>query len=321
MNSSDDRGDGELSVLIVNYNGGRMVEACLRSIYSHPPVTPFEVVVVDNASIDGSADNVARMFPQVRLIRNPSNLGLTGAMNIAKNAARGQFLFMLNDDATLLPGALDALVVYLRAHPDVAIAASRLYNPDMTLQRTARRFPSPVNALFGRRSLLTKLLPNNRFAREYMMSEQEWSNEPYDVDWVSGAAMMSRREAVEEIGGLDEEFFVYWCDADWCHRFKRAGWRIVCVPQSEVVHAENLQVGRLLKRRAKMIIDFHRGAWLYFRKNQLRYRYGPLGLLTLIGLTTRAAALIAFDEWRLFKSRFERRNGTGALPPNGQGKV
>lgn len=299
----------EVSVVIANFNGGALFDECISSIFRSPQRVRYEVIVVDDASQDDSAARAVAAHPSIRLIRNPRNLGLTRSLNTGLQAARGEFMLVLDNDTTITPGAFDALVDHLRAEPRVGVAASRLFDPDLTLQRTARRFPHPLNGLFGRRSVLTKLFPNNRYAKNYMMAELEQSQEPYDVDWGSTAALMVRRDALAQVGGLDEDFFVYWCDADWCHRFKRAGWRVACVPASRVIHNENLKAKHRKGRRARMIRDFHRGAWLYFRKNQLRRPWGPLGLLTYSALSTRSALLIAADEAQRLRHRLLPREG------------
>jgi N-acetylglucosaminyl-diphospho-decaprenol L-rhamnosyltransferase len=296
-----------ISILIVNYNGGELFDVCLRSLANEAPRRPFEIVVVDNASRDGSADRAVAAYPSIRLVRNPGNVGLARAFNQALRASTGRYLLCLDNDTVALPGAIDALADYLDEHEDVAVAGSRLLNPDGTLQHTARRFPHPLNALFGRRSLLTRLFPRNPISRGYLMSERETLDTPYEVDWVSTAALMTRRTATDKVGGLDEDFFVYWVDADWCHRFKRAGWRIVCVPASSIVHNENLKAGRRDARRYRMIVDFHRGAWLYYRKNQLQHRLGPMALVCMGSLAARAAVLIAVDEARRLLRRVPRR--------------
>ena len=288
-----------VSILIANFNGGALFAECIDSLKRNPQQTPFEVIVIDDASSDDSSQQAQAAMPAVTLLRNDRNLGLTRSLNRGIAASRGRYVLVLDNDTTVLTGALDHLVEYLDTNPDVGVAVSRLYNPDMSLQRTSRRFPHPLNGLFGRRSWLTKVFPNNRFVQNYMLAELENSSEPYDIDWGSTAAMMVRKQAIDQAGGLDEEFFVYWCDADWCHRIKRQGWRVSCVPASGVIHNENLKAGHRKGSRSRMIRDFHRGAWLYFRKNQLRHRYGPMGMATLGALSARAGILIVMDKLRL----------------------
>lgn len=298
----------KISVLIANYNGGELFGLCLRTLFENPPRDQWEVIVVDNASSDGSADRAAAAYPAIQMIRNATNVGLAKAFNQALFAASGKYLMCLDNDTTVLPGSLDALCDYLESHPGTAIAGSRLFNPDMSQQHTARRFPHPLNALFGRRSILTKLFPTNPISQRYLMSELEKTDDPYEVDWVSTAALMARRSAIEQAGALDEDFFVYWVDAEWCHRFKRHGWNIACVPASRIIHNENLKAGRRDRRRAKMIVDFHRGVWTYYRKHCLSHWYSPMGLFTIFALSLRAALLIAADDMKRFYRNLSRAN-------------
>lgn len=309
----------EVSVIIANFNGGALFAECIDSIRRSPQTCSLEVIVVDDASRDDSSTRAKEAFPALTLIRNPENLGLTRSINAGIRVARGRFMLILDNDTTVLPGSIDALCGHLRENPGVGVAVSRLFNPDMTLQRTARKFPHPLNGLFGRRSLLTRLFPANRFSQSYMLAHNETSDTPYEIDWGSTASMMVRRETVERCGGLDEEFFVYWCDADWCHRIKRGGWQVACVPASRVIHNENLKANHQKGKRTRMIRDFHRGAWTYFRKNQLLRPYGPMGLCTAFALAMRAGLLIAVDEVKWRWNRLSA-SATPATSVTGKGK-
>ena len=293
----------DLSIVIVNYNGGELVDLCMASLRQHPLHDLMEVIVLDNGSTDGSAERIEKDYEQVVMVRLGANLGLAKAFNEGIRLSSGRYIMSLDNDTEVLDGSLDALVEFLDAHPQVGVAGSRLLNPDLSIQQTARRFPHPLNALFGRRSWLTKWFPNNPISRRYLMPEFESSEEPYCVDWVSTAALVARREVIEKVGGLDEGFFVYWVDADWCYRVNKGGWEIYCVPASKVIHNENLKAGRRDKRRTRMIVDFHKGVYRYYRKHYLRYWWTPMGLVTLAGLGTRVLCLLAADEMQRLRKR------------------
>lgn len=290
----------DLSIVIVNYNGGALVERCLASINEHPLDGKMEVIVVDNASTDGSGERIAALYPWAALSRLTVNQGLAKAFNQGIAAAGGRYILSLDNDTILLPGALDALLAFMDSHPSVGAAGSRLFNPDMTIQQTARRFPSAWNAIFGRRSLLTRWFPNNPLARRYLMPEKEGSEQPFRVDWMSAAALIVRREAIEQVGAMDPDFFVYWVDADWCYRINEGGWQIYCVPASRIIHDENLRSGRRDRRRTRMIIDFHKAAYRFYRKHYLKSGWSPKGLLAAAALGARAGVLLLADEvkWR-----------------------
>ncbi len=288
----------ELSIIIVNYNGGKLVVPCIASLYKNPPKTSFEIIFIDNASTDGSAEQVAALYPAVRCVRNPANLGLARAFNQGLSMAAGHYLLCLDNDTRVLPEALSTMLTYLASHQAVGAVGARLFNPDMSPQKTARRAPGACNAIFGRRSLVTRLWPDNKISQRYLMEEYLDSNEPYQVDWVSTAALMVRRDVVTEVGGLDEAFFVYWVDADWCARIRAAGWQIHALPAARVIHDENLKGRRRTRRSSRMIIDFHRGAYRYYRKNHTGSIWHPMSLVALVGLAGRAAILIAWDSLR-----------------------
>lgn len=288
----------KLSIVIVNYNGGDLVVPCIASIYENPPECAFEIIFIDNASIDDSAEKVAEQFDQVILSRNGENIGLAKAFNAGVTMAKGDYLLSLDNDTRVLPGALSAMVSHLDAVPEVGAVGSRLLNTDMTPQKTARRAPSALNALFGRRSYLTRLFPNNAISRRYLMDEHIDATRPYAVDWLSTAALMVRKQAIDKVGALDEDFFVYWVDADWCARIRGGGWQIHVIPESLIIHDENLSGQRRSRRSTRMIIDFHRGAYLYYRKNHLGFIFNPMILVAIIGLALRASILIAWGYLR-----------------------
>lgn len=284
-----------LSIIIVNFNGGVLLDHCIESIFASRQACEVEVILVDNASTDGSSERVAAGHPTMIFRRCTENLGLAKAFNQGLALARGKYLLSLDSDTRVLPGALEALVSHLDGSPAVGVAGGWLLNPDMTPQKTARRKPSALNALFGRRSLMTRLAPNNPISRRYLMEDMLRQQTPFEVDWVSTAALMARRDAVDRVGGLDEAFFVYWVDADWCARMRAAGWRIDAVPGARVIHDENLKQGRRTRRRTRMILDFHRGAYHYYRKHHVRHSWSPMHLVAIVGLSMRAGVLVAAD--------------------------
>lgn len=291
----------DLSLIIVNFNGGTLVDTCIATIYENPPSCEFEVILIDNASTDGSFERVRERFPQVICQANEENVGLALAFNDGLRLARGRHLMSLDNDTRILPGALDALLAVMDSDPNIGIAGSMLHNPDMSLQRTFRRKPSWHNAIFGRRSLITRLWPSNPLSSKYLMNEQVDNEDPFEVDWVSTAALAISRRAYETAGGLDEDFFVYWVDADWCARVKAANFRIVAVPASHIIHDENLKAKRTARKSSRMIKDFHSGAYLYYRKNHAKARFHPMALVAWVGLTLRAQLMIFTDylRWQL----------------------
>ncbi len=282
----------DLSVLVVTYNSAAFVGECLDSVSATVGGHSFEVVVADNASTDGVVELLARSYPSARVIEMGANTGFACANNAALAVSSGRHVLLLNGDAVVQPGALDAMVDFLDAHPECGAVAPRLLNTDGSDQGTARSFPTPAAAVFGRRSPLTRLFPRNRWSSRYLSGRTEQGRSPFEVDWVSGACVAVPRRVVAEVGGLDEGFFMHWEDADWCRRIRNAGYRVHTLPEAEVVHHEG-------KSRqgwpARQVLHFHRGAYRYYTKH---HTGGPWSLrrpIAAAALASRAGLILLRD--------------------------
>jgi GT2 family glycosyltransferase len=249
----------DIAVIIVNWNAREDLRVCLTSLYAEPrPRVSYDVWVVDNASEDGSAAMVTSKFPQVYLIKNTENLGFSKANNQAIARADSRYVFLLNSDAAIHAGALDALAAYADTHTAAGILGPKVLNPDGTLQYSCRRFPS-LGAGFFRNTYLGRLFPNNSFARDYLMTNFDHATDT-SVDWVSGCAMLIRRETIGKIGALDERFYMYCEDVDICQRVWDSGQEVVYVPEAVVTHT----IGRSSDKNAdRMIWEFHRSWYEY----------------------------------------------------------
>ena len=219
----------DISVVVVNWNTAHMLQRCLASLEAERPAVGLEVIVVDNGSSDGSQDLVRKTFPQVHLMANRANRGFSVANNQGVAASAGRYLFLLNSDTEVEAGSLRALVDYGDANPSAGIIGPRLLNFDGSLQPSGGRFPTPVSTvatLFG----LDRLMGRQRYGtgRDYSI--------PAVVDEVSGAAMLVRRDAFEQVGGLDESFAWGYEDVDLCRRVHKAGWQIHYFPRAKVKH-------------------------------------------------------------------------------------
>lgn len=240
----------DLSIVIVNWNGLTVLKDCLASIYASTHEVEFEVIVVDNDSQDDSVAMVRRDFPHVRLVCNSSNLGFAAGNNRGFAVATGRYVLLLNSDTLVLPGAFDKPVQYLDAHPDVGALGCRVEFPDRSFQTSCYRFADPL-ALF-----LTRLLPLGAVAKERLNYARYWARqftEPTDVDVVAGCFMMVRREVFRSAGTLDEDFFMYGEDEEWCSRMKRHGWRVVYFPGATIVHIHRFSSKKA--RRALRVIE------------------------------------------------------------------
>lgn len=222
----------DISAIIVSYNTREMTLECLRTLHTDLAGTRAEIFVVDNASTDNSADAIRDAFPHAIVIANTQNAGFGAANNQAMAQARGRYLLLLNSDAFVKPGAVQALVAYLDAHPKTAIAGPRLLNKDGSLQVSCFRYPSPGRAWCENLWLSTLFRTHGRIG-DY----RRWPHDrEREVDWVIGACLLVRREAYARVGGFDERFFMYAEETDWQARIRDAGWKIAFTPAAQVTH-------------------------------------------------------------------------------------
>jgi GT2 family glycosyltransferase len=224
----------DISVVIIGWNAKSYLELCLESLASAPPRRSMEVLVVDNASTDDSVEMIETKFPWVKLIKSPENLGFSKGNNVAIRQAQGRYIALVNPDVIVFPGCLDALVDFLDQNPKVGNVGPRVLNPDMSMQSTCRRFPTLWNN-FCSASGLSSTFKNSRFfAGEHMFYF------PHDrtlaVDVIVGCFSFIRREALDSVGLLDEDLFMYGDDVDWCRRARNAGWEVVFYPGAQAIH-------------------------------------------------------------------------------------
>ncbi|CAN5673823.1 glycosyltransferase family 2 protein [soil metagenome] len=221
-----------LSITIVHHHGLNMLRDCLISIYENAPSFEYEVIVVDNVSTDGAVDLMGKDFPQVTLIRNKERHGFGHNQNTAIRASSGKYVFIYNDDTLVHGRALSTLCEFLDANSDVGLVGPRLRNADGTLQLSCFKFPSPLRCLWEN-LLLTAAFPNNPIFGDY----RGWAHDSVrEVDFVIGAAMLVRREVLDQVGLFDELFFMYAEETDWQIRIKKAGWKIQLCPDAEITH-------------------------------------------------------------------------------------
>lgn len=276
-----------LSIVLTNWNTRELLRTCLRSMERHLADPAYEVMVVDNASSDGSADMVRQDYPGVRLFALEQNCGFSRANNIALREARGRYLLVLNSDTEILDQAFERMCHFMDENPQVGALGAQLLNPDRTIQLSCRRFPSYRTVLFHRYSIMTRLFPRNRYSSEYLMS-QSGHDHTMQVDWVSGACLLTRREVIEQVGTLDEDFFMYAEDVDWCYRMNQAGWKVVYFPEARIVH----HIGKTTRKAPyRMIYQRHRSMWLFYRKH---YSHGIVlvDVATAIGIALRTVMMM-----------------------------
>ncbi len=284
-----------VSVVIVNFNAGEHLRTCIESLVQHLDGLTWDGVVIDNASSDGSPELVVDLSANVRLVRNSTNVGFGRAVNQGIAASTGDLVLLLNPDCKVLPGLVEGLRTELEAHNRCAIVGPRVLDADGALQGSARGDPTFFTGLFGRSTLLTRLLPGSAPARTNVRTTEalESGQSSVEVDWVSGACMLVRREALEGVGGFDERFFLYWEDADLCIRLRHAGFHIRYVPGAEVIH----HVGQSSRSAQELSIrEFHRSAYLYYATHRASGALNPVRWIAWLVLAARC-------QWKLAVSR------------------
>ena len=296
VSDQSDEGEVRISIIIANYNARDLLEDCLNSIYQQDSRYPFEVLVVDDHSSDDSFEMVKTRFPQVRAYRNMANVHYATSNNRMFDIAKGRYLFLLNNDTIVKAGAVDALVDFMEAHPEVGCAGSKLLNEDGSIQESVKSLPNVRSALFGARSYAYRWFPNNIFSKRELLHLSEDVGVPFKAGYVSSAAMLIRRDIVQAVGYLDSRLS-YHVDADYCARIWKAGWNVVYVPQSVIIHL-NHRGGTLVspRRRLKSVVEFHRGTWIFFERHMMRSYWHPVTWLIAAGIAARFVASLAIQQ-------------------------
>ena len=278
----------DLSIIIVSWNVRDLLRTCLQSIAVEAHSGPdgevnrvgswaVEILVVDNASTDGSAEMVRRQFPQVHLIANEENRGFTAANNQGLSRSQGRYLLLLNPDTEIVGDALVTMLRYMEANPEIGALGPKLVNPDGSIQPSRRRFPTFATALVES-TVVQEWWQDNRILRRYYMTGTP-DDTIQEVDWVVGACLLVRRQVYEQAGGLDEGFFMYSEELDWCRRIKSAGWEIAYLPTAAVIHHEGKSSEQVVPARH---IYFQGSKVRYFRKHHGAFQAEVLRWFLLI---------------------------------------
>ena len=284
----------DVAVIVVGINSLRYVKECLQSLsrsdwngYTH------QIVYVDNGSQDSSAEFVRAEFPAVTILANAKNEGFCKACNQGVELVRSRYVYLLNNDTVLFPDSVSLLVKFLDGRPQAAVAGNRLLNPDLSDQWSARRFPTWVNAVFGRRTLLGRLFPGS--VRDYLYKDLLGMGEPFEVDWMPGSCTLVRRKAYEAVGGLPENMH-YWSDAVFCDRLRRDGGEIWLVPGAKLIHHEGKGAGpESSAARRWLISDFHRGAYRFYCEHYGLGPWNPARWIAAVALGLRSRLLLFAD--------------------------
>ena len=292
----------DLSVIIVNWNTKDLLCQCIDSLTQTLKKIDTEIFVVDNGSADGSVAAVREKFPGVRLIENAVNMGFAKANNQAIYQSSGEYLLFLNPDTRVKDEAIPTMLSFMSAHAKAGLVGAQLLNADGSRQNSIANFPSLATELLNK-SLLRRLFPE-----KFPGKERDYPG-PVEVDSVIGACMLVRRETLEQVGLLDEGYFLFLEETDWCFRVKKAGWKIYHIPQAEIFHFQGKSAETL---KAKARIEYYRSRYHYFRKNRGSLQTSALSIGLLIKLLVELvfatiACMVTFfmvKKWRIKLSTY-----------------
>jgi GT2 family glycosyltransferase len=270
----------DLSIIIVNWNTKEFLLSCLKSVFEKEKGISREVIVVDNGSQDGSGNEVKKVFPFIHLIENKKNNGFAKAVNQGLQKASGKYALLLNPDTRVKHGTIERLVSFMDSNSNIGVAGGQLLNSDGSRQNSIANFPSLSTELLNK-SFLRWLFPE-----KFPGKEKDYP-EPIEVDSVIGACMMVRRDAIDQVGLLDEDYFLFLEETDWCYQMKRVGWKIYHVPDAEVYHFQGKSAE---KEKRKARVEYFRSRYYFFKKNKGKLQW----FILLVGLLIRLGFELLF---------------------------
>jgi len=291
-----------VDIVIVNYKSTSLLIECIDSIYRTLNGMKANIFVEDNGS-DDDVTGIKIPFPEVVLTENHTNMGFAKGANRGIWRGRAPYILLLNPDSVVLDGFFETTVGFMELNPAVGILGPKILNTDHSIQGSARSFPTPLTAFFGRNSLLSRWFPQNRITRRNLLSMSSDGKTPMTVDWVSGACMMIRRNAIEATGPLDEQFFMYWEDADLCRRMKDKGWKVVYLPSASIIHLGGMSSDQVIVRS---FLEFHKSSYRLFCKYFRKWgRF--IKPVVVFGLSVRLFCVMTANIFRVWSQRVRAR--------------
>ncbi|OAB41811.1 glycosyltransferase family 2 protein [Paenibacillus antarcticus] len=270
----------DLSILIVNYNTCKLTLDCLQSVFASKMGYTFEVIIIDNHSVDSSVESISIEYPQVTMIANDDNTGFAKANNQGLAIAKGRYVLLLNSDTIIREDTFQTMVSFMDDNPIIGASGCKVILPDGTLDKACKRgFPTP-SASFYYAFGISRLFPDYPKFNQYQLGHLD-PDEEYPVDCLVGAFMMVRSETIEQVGGLDETFFMYGEDIDWCYRIKQAGWGIYYYPRTSIVHYKG---GSARRRPTRIIYEFHRAMFVFHRKHYKDQYFWGINMVIYTGI-------------------------------------
>lgn len=282
----------DISIVIVNYNTKKLTLECIQSIYTFVLSYELEIFVVDNNSSDDSVTAIQSAFPQVNLIANEENVGFSKANNQAIRQARGKYILLLNSDTIVMENTLATMIQYMDEHQEVGAAGCEVLLPDATLDKACHRgFPTP-EASFYYMTGLAKKYPKSPKYNSYHKSYLNM-RAIHEIDCLVGAFMLVRKETIDQVGMLDEEFFMYGEDIDWCYRIKEGGWKIIYNPSVSIIHYKGASSK---KKPVKITYEFHRAMYLFHKKHYAKKYSFIINGVVYLGIAAKLALELVKDQ-------------------------
>ncbi len=280
----------DLSVILLNYNTKELTRKCLQSVFASKTSYQFEVILADNGSKDGSVEMIRSEFSQVKVIENKANLGFSKGNNVAIRQATGKYVLLLNTDTVVKPDAIDASIKYLDEHPNVGILGAKVLLPDGRLDQACRRnFPNPWNSFL-------RLFGLKKFSNYNINAPID---QEMEVDAVMGAYLMIRKSVIDKIGLLDEDYFMYGEDLDWCWQTKQSGYKVMYYPKAEIIH---------YKYGSSQLIPFgtikmaHNAMKIFYRKHYAQEHNWLFNQFIYLGINLRMFLVLGVNVFRKKKS-------------------
>jgi len=284
----------DLSIIILNYKTRQLTLAAIESVFQSTTAYSYEVLLVDNASEDGVIAAVQERYPQVVGIQNQENVGFARANNQAMAIARGRYVLLLNSDTIVHKDTLHTMLLFMEEHPQVGASGCKIVLPDGRLDKACKRgFPTPAASFyyaFG----ISKLFPHVPRFNGYQLGHLN-PDQSQPIDCLVGAFMLVRRAVIDQVGMLDERFFMYGEDIDWCYRIKQAGWQIHYHPRAEIVHYKGASSRR---KPVKIVYEFHRAMFLFHKKHFAKRYFILVNGLVYTGIAVKLALSLLMNQWK-----------------------
>ena len=295
----------DVSFSITNYNTKDLLGSCIDSVIKGVKGHSYEIIVVDDSSSDGSAAMIREKYPQIKVIENEINKGYVRSNNIGIKSSRGRYIMSLNSDTVVLAGSIDKIIQFMDKNPDAGAAGPKLLNSDGSIQLQARRgFPTPLNSFFYF-SGLSRLFPKNRLMGGYLLTYLD-DQAIAEVDSLCGAAMIVKRDIIDKVGLMDESYFMYGDDIDWCYRIKKAGWKVYYFPEAEIIHYGGRGGSR--RQSYRNIFEFHRAMAVFYRKHYAKKHLFLVNWTVYAGIWLKCAV-------ELTKNLFRKEKYIGSKKP------